>query len=380
MSDINKEMNYTVGRGRLFFDQFLPGTNRGQGERYLGNTPSFAPSNETENLDHYSSEAGVRLKDASVMLQADQNGAFTCDDISLENVALFFLGNVSTRTILASQHNNSAFPDFVKGRYLQLGVTDETPSGMNHLDNVVVGYAAKTAVIPDTGDISANSDVTIIPAANNVEIDLRLGRVYVEPDAPDIPADVQLVFGFDIKGQSRKLAIGRNMTIYGSLRYIADNPVGDNHSMYYPKVSITPDGDYELKGDEWQTMGFTFQALKLGNKEIVYVDDITSDVVDEIDPADQRTVTVVAASTSETVGNTVSVTATVRDGYNNVVTGETVTFTTGANGTVTPGSGVTDGSGQVVTALGATAADTLTVTATVDGGFSGQSQAVTFTV
>src|SRR5690606_17220721 len=132
--------------------------------------------------------------------------------------------------------------------------------------------------------------------------------------------------------------------------------------------------------DEWQTMGFTFQALKLGNKEIVYVDDITSDVVDEIDPADQRTVTVVAASTAETVGNTVSVTATVRDGYNNVVTGETVTFTTGANGTVTPGSGVTDGSGQVVTALGATAADTLTVTATVDGGFSGQSQAVTFTV
>lgn len=372
-------MNYTVGRGRLFFDLFLPGTNKPTGERYFGNTPSFGPSNETEMLDHYSSEAGIRQKDESVMLQIDQNGSFTCDNINLDNIALFFLGEKITQTILASDDNISLFPDMVKGRYFQLGMTDETPDGINHVDNVVVGYAAQGATVPASGDLTAIPAVTVVTAANNYEVDLRRGRVYVEPDAEDIPDGSQLVIGFSIKGQSRNLVIGKNQTIYGALRFLADNPVGENRNYFYPKVALSPDGDYDLKGDEWQVMGFTFQALKLGNRDMVYISSPDQDVVDEIDPADQRTVTVVAASTTGTVGTPVTVTATVRDGYNNVVSGETVQFTTGANGTVTPTSGVTNVSGVVTTDLDAVSADTLTVVATV-GTVTGESQSVTFTV
>lgn len=379
MSDINQEMNYTVGRGRLYFDLFKPGTNQGLGERYFGNTPEFGPSNETEMLDHYSSEAGIREKDASVMLQVDQNGSFTCDNITMENMALFFLGELQNQTLLASQFNVSAFADAKRGRHFQLGITDATPSGVNHVDNVVVGYAAADAVIPSTGELSTIPEVTIITQASNYEVDLRRGRVYIEIDSPDFPAGSQLVVGYDIKGQNRDVVVGKNNTLYGSLRFISDNPVGENRDYYYPKVALAPDGDYQLKGDEWQVMGFTFQALKLGNRNMVYISSPDQDVVDEIDPADQRTITVVAASTTGTVGTPVTVTATVRDGYNNVVSGETVNFTTGANGTVTPASGATDVSGVVTTDLDATAADVLTVTATVDT-FSGQSQAVTFTV
>jgi hypothetical protein len=379
MSDINQEMNYTVGRGRLYFDLFKAGTNQGLGERYFGNTPEFGPSNETEMLDHYSSEAGIREKDASVMLQVDQNGSFTCDNITMENMALFFLGELQRQTLLASQFNVSTFADAKRGRHFQIGITDATPSGVNHVDNVVVGYAAADAVIPNTGELSTIPEVTVIPQAGNYEVDLRRGRVYLELDSPDFPAGSQLVVGHDIKGQARDVVLGKNNTLYGSLRFISDNPVGENRDYYYPKVALAPDGDYQLKGDEWQVMGFTFQALKLGNRNMVYITSPDQDVVDEIDPAEQRTITVVAASTTGTVGTPVTVTATVRDGYNNVVSGDTVNFTTGANGTVTPNSGVTDVSGQVTTDLDATAAATLTVTATVDT-FSGQSQAVTFTV
>lgn len=377
MSDINQNMNYTVGRGRLYFDLFADGTNQGSGERYFGNTPSFGPSNETEMLDHYSSEAGIRQKDASVMLQVDQNGAFTCDHISVENLALFFLGEMQRQLILASQDNVNVFPTFMKGRHFQLGMSDETPDGLSHLDNIVVGYAPQGVTLPSTGALSAIPDVTIVAAANNYEADLRRGRVYIEPDAPDIPAGVQLVIGFDIKGQNRNLVVGKNNTIYGALRFISDNPVGENRNYYYPKVALAPDGEYELKGDEWQVMGFTFQALKLGNKEMVYITTPDDDIVDEVDPADQRTITVVAASTTGTVGTPVTVTATVRDGYNNVVAGESVAFTTGANGSVTPTSAITNVSGVATTSLDASVAATLTVTATV-GAYNGVSQAVTF--
>lgn len=379
MSDINQEMNYTVGRGRLYFDLFLAGTNRGVGERYFGNTPEFGPSNEVENLDHYSSEEGIRLKDASVVLQVDQNGSFTCDNITMANMALFFMGELQRQTMVASQLNISVFPAAGRGRHFQLGESDATPSGVNHVDNVVVGYAAAGTVIPATGDLTAVAGVTVVPQAGNYEVDLRRGRVYLEMEPEDVPAGSQLVVGFDVKGQSRDIVIGKNNTLYGALRFVSENPVGENRDYYYPKVSLSPDGDYQLKGDEWQVMGFTFQALKLGNRDMVYITSPDQDVVDEIDPAEQRTITVAAASTTGTVGTPVTVTATVRDGYNNVVSGETVNFTTGANGTVDPASGVTDVSGQVTTDLDATAAATLTVTATVDT-FTGQSQAVTFTV
>lgn len=377
MNDINKDMNYTVGRGRLFFDLFKPGSNTPTGERYLGNTPAFAPSNETEMLDHYSSEAGIRLKDASVMLQVDQNGSFTCDDISLDNLALFFLGEMEKQTLVASTQNVSVYPSVTKGRHYQIGVSEEMPSGVNHVDNVVLGYASVGVTIPSTGDISTMPDVTVVPAAGNYEVDLRKGRVYIEDDAPDFTNDLQLVIQYDIKGQSRNVMIGKNNTIYGSLRFISDNPVGENRDFYYPKVSLSPDGDYELKGDEWQVMGFTFQGLKLGNREMVYITSPDTDVVDEVDPANQRTLTVVASSGTATIGVGTSVTATVRDGYNNVVTGETVQFTTEANGTVTPASAATDGSGEATTTLDATVAGGYTVTATI-GAFTGQSQTVTF--
>lgn len=377
MTDTNREMNYTVGRGRLYFDLFKTGTNTPTGERYLGNTPSFAPSNETEMLDHYSSEAGIRLKDASVLLQVDQNGAFTCDDITLQNLALFFLGEAQNQTLAASQHNITTYPVITLGRHYQMGASDAMPSGVNHVDSVVVGYADTDVVIPSTGELSENADVTVVPQSGNYTLDLRKGRVYLEEDAEDIPAGSQLVIQFDIKGQSRNMVLGKNNTIYGALRFVSDNPVGDNKDYFYPKVSLAPDGDYELKGDEWQVMGFTFQALKMGGREMVYIGTPDRDIVDEEDPAEQRTITVEAAETTATIGVGTTVTATVRDGYNNVVEGETVNFTTEGDGTVDPASDVTDVSGVATTTLDATTAGSYTVVATI-GEFTGESQSVTF--
>jgi hypothetical protein len=35
---------------------------------------------------------------------------------------------------------------------------------------------------------------------------------------------------------------------------------------------MSPDGDYALVGDDWQTMGFTFEALTKGSLASVYID------------------------------------------------------------------------------------------------------------
>ena len=94
------EMNYVVGRGRLFFGQFKPNTRVARGQLYFGNTPALSLSQSEDTLDHYSSEGGVRVKDASVSLQSDSSGSFQCDNISLDNLALWFRG-VTTSVIEA---------------------------------------------------------------------------------------------------------------------------------------------------------------------------------------------------------------------------------------------------------------------------------------
>lgn len=90
------DMNYVVGRGRLFFGQFKKNTRKAHGQDYFGNTPALSLSQSEDSLDHYSSEGGVRVKDASVSLQNDSSGSFQCDNISLKNLALWFRGYTTT--------------------------------------------------------------------------------------------------------------------------------------------------------------------------------------------------------------------------------------------------------------------------------------------
>lgn len=89
--------NYVVGRGRLFFGQYKPGTRNPKGQLYFGNTPELSLSQDEDTLDHYSSEGGVRVKDASVTLQNDSSGSFQCDNINDANLALWFRGIIQSR-------------------------------------------------------------------------------------------------------------------------------------------------------------------------------------------------------------------------------------------------------------------------------------------
>lgn len=385
MTDISKNMNYTVGRGRLYFNRFKTGQNVGEGERYLGNTPSFAPSNETETLDHYSSEEGIRQKDASVVLQVDQNGSFTCDDITAENIALFFLGEVARVTSTgATDIVDTALGYATRSRHYQLGASDMLPSGVRNVDNVVIGLMDADAVLAG-GDISTDPAVTILNANNgNYTVDLAMARVYIEPDAPDFVQGKKLVAQFDELAQVRTITVGKNNMAYGSLRFIADNPVGDNIDYFYPKVAVMPDGEYALKGDEWQVMGFTFNALKLGGRDMVYIDHRGATATAS-DPLTQRTVTITTSANTAVAGAAgITVTATIRNGYGDTVQGETVNFSVaGANATVVPVSAVSSVAGVATTLLNATAATSATVTATVSEAgiqYSATSTGVTFTV
>ena len=260
--------NYTLGRGRLFFDRFTPAqvaagiaaATRGEGETYFGNTPELSMTSAEETLDHFDSDQGVRTKDDSVSLQLDRTGSFTTDNISVENLALYFLSDgASTFTQTAATAAEYLVPGAKQGRFYQIGATEANPSGLRSISNVSVRKGA--------------GFTTVVTQAGNYEVDEVLGRIYIIPGSADIPANTDIEVTYDVAATTRDRVISKSQSIYGALRFVSDNPKGKNRDFYFPYVKLAPDGDDALKGDDWQAMSFTFEALKKGTSvESLYVD------------------------------------------------------------------------------------------------------------
>ena len=250
--------NYTLGRGEVHFGQFKTGTQTPRGERYFGNTPELSYSAEQETLDHFNSDRGVRTKDESIPLQIDYSGSFITDNISPENLAAFFMGNATVLTDAGATVTAEVHNDVEQGLTYQLGTSTNNPSGVRKVSAVAV----KDDATPTPATYVAGTDYTV---------DLDLGRVTIV-EGGAITDGTNLRIDYTITASSRDLIVSKSTVVEGSLRFIAYNPAGKQIDYFMPWVKITPNGDFALKGDEWQQLPFTLEILKKGNLEAVYMD------------------------------------------------------------------------------------------------------------
>lgn len=255
--------NYTLGRGRVFFDRFpanavINALTRGDGERYLGNTTELNTTSTSETLDHFDSDTGVKVKDATVQLSVNRTGAFKCDNIDSANMALYFLGDVATVTQVAATAQAEQMT-VKRGRFYQLGVDAAQPAGVRGITNVVIKKGALFA--------------TTVTALGNYQVDEAGGRIFIENDAAGIPDATLLEITYDISASTREQVISKSASIYGAIRFVADNATGLNRDYFFPYVKLTPDGDYSLKGEQWQEMSFKMEVLKkTTNIDALYID------------------------------------------------------------------------------------------------------------
>lgn len=251
--------NYTLGRGELHFDKFVSGTFTKTGERYLGNTPELNRSTESENLDHFNSDRGIRVKDKSIVLEKNDSGTFIADEISDDNIALWFLGTKSTLTQASSASvvQNIAANRLKPGTYIQLGESQALPTGHR---NVTI-----TSVTSDPVGTTyvANTDYTV---------DAELGRLYIVPGGA-ITGTSPLIVTYAVAASTRtQVVVDAGSTIEGALRFISYNPTGPRRDYYWPYVQLRADGDFAMKGDEWQQLSFAFDILKRDGYASEYID------------------------------------------------------------------------------------------------------------
>lgn len=250
--------NYVLGRGKVFFDPYTPGTKNTTGERYLGNTPEFGLTIESEKLDHFNSDEGVRVKDESVLLELNRTGSFTCDNIDPENIALFFLGDVDTVTDAGVSNGTFTITGAVGGRWYQIGVSNNNPTGVRKvsIDSVV------DDATPTPNSLSATTDYVL---------DADLGRIYIVPNGRADGKNITITY--DTTANTRtQIVTAANAEVEGALRFIAYNAQGDQLDYYMPYVRLTPSGDFALKGDEWQVLSFDVEILKKDDNEAIYID------------------------------------------------------------------------------------------------------------
>lgn len=83
--------NYYIGKGVVSFK-----ADGAVDYRDLGNVSEFEVSPEIEKLDHYSSRAGIKSKDKSVIVSKSATVRMVMDEITIDNLALAFGGTIVT--------------------------------------------------------------------------------------------------------------------------------------------------------------------------------------------------------------------------------------------------------------------------------------------
>lgn len=252
---------YVLGRGKVFFARFGTGTLEPDGYRYIGNTPEFNMTIESEELDHYDSDQGIREKDDSVPLEVNRSGSLITDNIVPDNVALFFFGEASTVTQAAVVSGTETLTSIKFGHSYKLGQSPANPAGYFGIDET--GFSVETTV-----------GATALVAGTDYEMDYDNGLItFLETSAIAVEG-TSIDVTYAVLNTTRSRVISGSEPVEGSMLYVTKNPKGDDCTFLMPYVKITPNGDYALKGDEWQQIPLTLEILKPEGKEAIYRDGI----------------------------------------------------------------------------------------------------------
>lgn len=256
MANKFEKSEYVIPRGRVFFDP-IDDADQITGERHFGNCPTVTLSISTEKAPHYSAEVGPGVKDADRVVRIDRTGKITCDNMSIDNRAMFISGDKSTTTQEAG--SVAAEPlKVIPGRFYQLGRTDANPAGARNVSAVVV--------TPEAGGdpFELGTDYTI---------DAALGRLQILAGG-GIPAGPIKVAYTKPAATWQTIKSSEKTLRRGALRVISNIADGEQSDTYMPLVTLTPTGDLSLvtSDDAYTSMEFDVEVLTPPNGVAIFVD------------------------------------------------------------------------------------------------------------
>ena len=224
----------------------------------FGHSPTVAITAENNTLDHYNTDHGTKTKDCTAVLDSTYKMSVTTDRISPDNMARFFLGTTAKITTAAAAGQTYDLPALVLGPSYSIGESPSTPMGVSGLDTTVPVTVALTggggALVEGTDFVVdyPNGSITFLTTGA-----ATVGGLYTVT--------------YDLAASEHWQTITSGKLISGSMRFVSDNAQGQDGLYLFDSVSITPSGDFALKGEDWATMQFDIELLKpLNGAEIMH--------------------------------------------------------------------------------------------------------------
>lgn len=257
-------MNPTLGSGQISFDKFTgsPSTYAEwlagrTGRRYLGITSELDVNVTSSSVEHYDTDNGVAVKDDSAQISLTRKASFKGSDISIENAAMFLIGVNSTQTqtsgsVTAEAQNGGVA--VVAGMTYQLGESITNPSGVRSVSAVALKTGGTTYVL--------NTDYTL---------DAVMGTFTVIAGGAMVGTIVAADY---TKAATTRLQVVSSTLakVSGAMWFKAVNVRGKNRDVYIPSATIVPNGNWSLKGNTYQEMGFDVEINQISGLAHIYYD------------------------------------------------------------------------------------------------------------
>ena len=222
---------YTLGRGMLFFKP--PGSSAFED---FGNVKEFALSINTEKLEHYSTSHGIKVKDAEIVKQQEFNVSFEIDELRVSTLEKFLLASRTTTSTSAGTVTDEAIDNVLKGFWYKLNNYNILPGSVTVTDD---------ASPPNT-----------FTEGTDYLIDYKAGAIYIVPEG-SISDGTNLRIDYSYSASTKHtLQAGEQYTITGTLWFKGDPPKGAVMDVL-GDISLTPEGELNLIGDDWLSVRFT---------------------------------------------------------------------------------------------------------------------------
>ena len=235
----NETQNIVIGAGEMYLDLF-DAAGKTAGERYLGDAASATLTITTENTVVFSGTGAVGKELANVVRTIGRQFSLSLRDMSLENQALFAVGDVEDDAIAATAVADEEIP--VKpNRWYQLGVAAARPAGINKVGSVAVTGGTVSAAGTFTAASTAWTEDT------DYTVDEASGRIGILDTATTRAAGAAIQVDYTPAAQSgRQQVVAATKQLRGAFRYIEDAAEGRGRNFYAPRCLVTPGGDLTL--------------------------------------------------------------------------------------------------------------------------------------
>jgi len=224
--------SYTIGRGKLLFK---PDGYTG-GFEDLGNCPDFKITIATDKKEHVSSRAGLQVKDLEIITKQTATGSFTLDEPNIENIKRFIMSDTGGSETQTSGNDSTA-------QSFTADLDHWINLGKKNLTSVVVKDSTDTTTYVEGTDYVLDKDAGLLMC-------LSTGSI-----VDNSTIHVTRTWG---TATIQKAYAAKTTTVKGHVWFVG-NPASGRKLEVKGYVSLSPEGDLSLIGDDWMKFGFKME-------------------------------------------------------------------------------------------------------------------------